>query len=503
MSDPHICDNSDLIELCPQLDLYLKPHAKLTITVTLPTLKVMDNSGQVMTISTWEVMDKLKKKVKPLKFKTLKVSKSNIEFIRFEAECDSQHSLDQTEARLNKVSLKLSGFAQLLLVKTARVKIGSTRHEWETFFRDNQHMNEMKAGCRPDTLYIQSLPVKWFGGEKPSPNLLVKVFGIFGDIRRFHIPVLDKKDEEDGFKRFNFSESLSFEAYLQYKDYISFVKAMDALKGMKLVKKLTEVNNKKHNYLEYDINVDFDKTKHLSDKAIKKRRLARDYGITSAVELKKLKDETKRQRELRQQRIDLLIERKKTAKTILTHLMKAVEAKVRVKKTEEEHQSAEQRIKDRLLLEEVKLREKLLERRREKLREEAKGKLKSVANINVSNNQTNNNNDINNTLICEPFNPTYNHLVNNNNNKSYSYHSFRRYSNNTYMNNHYLNYRRFLYLNHHKRPLHYPSINEEMPMTTTAHNAKALYKKHKKGCKHYKTKSVVTIKQINDTVVTN
>ena len=126
MAEPRFCDDKELVELCPALDLWLKPIARLTITVTLPTLKTLDNSGQLMTISTWEVMDKLKKKIKPLKFKTLKVSKSNIEFLRFEGECESQSQLSLIESRLNKISLKLSGFAQQLMVKTARVKIGIT-----------------------------------------------------------------------------------------------------------------------------------------------------------------------------------------------------------------------------------------------------------------------------------------------------------------------------------------------------------------------------------------
>jgi arginine/serine-rich splicing factor 17 len=122
MSCPRLCDDRDLTELCPELDLWLKPHSKLTITVTLPTLLSSPNSGQC--ISTWEVMDKLKKRIKPLKLKSLKVIKSNLDFIRFEGECDSQISLTQIESKLNKVSLKLSGFSQQLCVKTAKIKIG-------------------------------------------------------------------------------------------------------------------------------------------------------------------------------------------------------------------------------------------------------------------------------------------------------------------------------------------------------------------------------------------
>ena len=49
---------------------------------------------------------------------------------------------------------------------------------------------------------------------------------------------------------------------------------MDATRGMKLVKQLRECNK----LLEYDITIDFDKTKHLSDKAIKKRKLDKEYG---------------------------------------------------------------------------------------------------------------------------------------------------------------------------------------------------------------------------------
>ena len=38
-----------------------------------------------------------------------------------------------------------------------------------------------------------------------------------------------------GIKPFSFKSDVSFEAYIQYKEYIGFVKAMTALRGMKLV----------------------------------------------------------------------------------------------------------------------------------------------------------------------------------------------------------------------------------------------------------------------------
>lgn len=70
-------DTSDAVELFIPQQLYLKPVAKLNISVQLPQLKLPGK-----TISNWEVMEKLKTMVKPIQFTVLKVSKSTLEFIR-------------------------------------------------------------------------------------------------------------------------------------------------------------------------------------------------------------------------------------------------------------------------------------------------------------------------------------------------------------------------------------------------------------------------------------
>ena len=103
-------------------------------------------------------------------------------------------------------------------------------------------MNEMKAGERPDTIHFQCLPCKWFAvdkkAEKPSPSekLFRRVWENFGEVRCVDIPVLDPYRQQmqpniAGIKTFTFSQDPVFEAYVQYKDYLSFVKAMDALRG--------------------------------------------------------------------------------------------------------------------------------------------------------------------------------------------------------------------------------------------------------------------------------
>lgn len=69
MTSIGVCsDTSDAVELLEAQGLYVKPVAKLNISVQLPQLKSPGSS-----ISNWEVMEKLKKMIKPDSFLVLKV----------------------------------------------------------------------------------------------------------------------------------------------------------------------------------------------------------------------------------------------------------------------------------------------------------------------------------------------------------------------------------------------------------------------------------------------
>ena len=305
-------------------------------------------------------MEKLKKKAKPHQFKSLIVTKTTVEFTRFEGEFESKLIMDLVVSRINRTTLKLSGFLEPLKVKCAPVKIGPIKHEWESFFRDNPKMNEIKPGYRPDTIQIKNLPLKWFGGSRPKTNMLVDVFKIFGEIKRFHIPLLDEMEIQDrtGFKKFTNSDTLTFEAFIMYNEYIGFVKAMDALRGMKLVKQLRECNK----LLEYDIQIDFDKSKHLSDKAIKKRKLDKEYGIKNSEEMKVLKEEAKKQRENYLLRIKQLNKRKDVASDLLRNILAKVAAKENDKrKSEKEMDQKIQELRRKEMEEEEDLKKKRLE----------------------------------------------------------------------------------------------------------------------------------------------
>ena len=75
-----------------------------------------------------------------------------------------------------------------------------------------------------------------------------------------------------GIQTFTFGQDLVFEVYIQYKEYIGFVKAMNSLKGMKLLRRDKDENRS----WVANVKVDFDKTKHLAESTIKKRSQERE-----------------------------------------------------------------------------------------------------------------------------------------------------------------------------------------------------------------------------------
>ena len=73
--------------------------------------------------------------------------------------------------------------------------------------------------------------------NKPSIEILQQVFSTFGEIRCCDIPCLDPFRISNGGIGTGVppSQDTTFDAYIQYSEYIGFVKAMDACRNMKLM----------------------------------------------------------------------------------------------------------------------------------------------------------------------------------------------------------------------------------------------------------------------------
>ena len=227
------------------------------------------------------------------------VTKSSLEFIRFEGEVESRRSLKSLLGQLDNRTIKLPGFTEMLRVRAAEARVPfPTRHDWDSFFRDDHTMNEMRPGERPDTVHLQMLPVRWFANSvsgRVDEPLVRRVFAQWGDIRCIDVPVLDRHRRKmragiSGMHgMFNSKDDVTFEAFVQYKEYMGFVKAMNSLKGMRLVYREGE------RCWAACMRVDFDRSRHLSERSIKLRRAERERLM---LEDKELDDRSRRARHL-------------------------------------------------------------------------------------------------------------------------------------------------------------------------------------------------------------
>ncbi|XP_075979453.1 A-kinase anchor protein 17A isoform X2 [Anticarsia gemmatalis] len=228
-------------------------------------------------------MEKLRKMILPDNFSVLKVSKHSSEMIRFDAELENRNALDRVISRLEGRIVQLKDYPDQLKVRVSEAKSDyPTRHDWDSFFRDATDMDEMKPGERPDTIHISNLPIRWFVHEKdrdddapPSENIVKKAFEKFGSIRQVDVPAADPfrmqmKSAIRGITTPPQDAAVFFEGYVQFSEYVSFVRCMDALRGRKLLRKKDDISE------WCGIKVQFDKTKHMTDAAVKRRSIVRE-----------------------------------------------------------------------------------------------------------------------------------------------------------------------------------------------------------------------------------
>jgi len=224
------------------------------------------------------------------------------------------------------------------------------------------------------------------------------VFSQFGDIRCMDVPILDPYREEittpsvtpisSGITTFKFGQDLVFDVYIQYREYMCFVKCMEALRGMKLMH--INKDGKAHTA---NVRVDFDKTKHLTDKVIKRRELEakkiralllekeRKKQAEREYEENRMRELARKEREEREEKERRKRERERKRKEKIDEIRKAEEEKqmaIDIAKEERKILIAQRKLESIRLLTELfnKIKkektEEELERRERELVEEQK-----------------------------------------------------------------------------------------------------------------------------------
>lgn len=318
--------------------------------------------------------------IAPDQFAVLRVVESSLEFIRFEGEADTKSLVTKFISKLDGKVMKLSGFADPLKIRAAESKVKfPTAHDWNSFFRESQDLDERNPGERPDTVYLKGLPCKWFADDdstsKPSEEVLKSVFRRFGKIRCVDIPILDPYRQRlskgnSEFQTFYYGSHLHFDAFVQYSQYQGFSTAMSALKGMKLMYISEEGRAATAN-----IQVEFDKTCHLSATNIKKRYKERQRLIDTERKEEERKQKEKEEEERRKEEERLEEERKEAERRRL--LQEAIRKKEERKRAREEkkRQKRAERIRREI---EHKEQQRRLEREREREKAEQKRSAKRL-----------------------------------------------------------------------------------------------------------------------------
>ncbi|XP_022920362.1 A-kinase anchor protein 17A isoform X2 [Onthophagus taurus] len=321
-------------------------------------------------------MEKIKELIKPDEFALLKVSKSTLEYIKFDGDLDDRNKIESIVVKLHNKMIKLKEFNHLFMIKAFETKQEfPNQHIWDSFFREAKDMDERKPGERPDTLHISNLPIRWFllnhsdDDPKPSEKILKRIFEKFGRIRNVDIPICDPyrkqmKSYMSGLLTFSFDEKDFFEAYIQFKDYQGFVKAMDSLRGMKLLHKDEDAFE---NYA-VSIKVDFDKTKHMTEAAIKRREIVRERLIKrqkqkedkekyeSRLKMKDAEEERKKERSLKEEKEKRRRQREEKRKAKILEQLKNSEAdeiNAKIAKEEKKLLKAQRKLEAIRLVEEL------------------------------------------------------------------------------------------------------------------------------------------------------
>ncbi|XP_065185665.1 A-kinase anchor protein 17A-like [Sycon ciliatum] len=282
--------------LCDELHLHLRHVAKVTVAVLLPEMK-----GVSVSISNWEIMEKLKALAAPEVFSQLRVGKTTRQILYFEGELPSLRALRKAIVQLHGKAIKLGGLTQQLRVKAGESELHfPTKKDWESYFQDRgvPSFDEGLPGDRCDTICIQGIPTMWMipaGSRLPNltstskvrdkverhdmlTKMLSKSFGKFGKVKRVDVIENGAELASGNFSSFGPSTTpqSTFVGYVQYEDYASFCSAMAGLRGMKLVQRV-----KGEPELAVPLAVNFDKSSHMSDRCVRKRRkdLDRLYEI--------------------------------------------------------------------------------------------------------------------------------------------------------------------------------------------------------------------------------
>ncbi|XP_072287596.1 A-kinase anchor protein 17B-like [Pyxicephalus adspersus] len=295
-----VYDDSEAVELCATYHLYLKPRAKLIITIILP-----DETDQCRPVSNWDILEQMKNLVAPDYFSSLRIVKSTKELIRLEGETDTTQLCQIFLEKINGKTLQINNLSD-----PARLEVHKAPLESPTIEKAKVIMPEQKGdiedtmdhSTKPSCIHLEGLPCKWFSEwnaniDKPSEKMLKSAFEKYGKIVFIDIPMLDPYREGNVGSPVTPGSLQAFEAFIQYEDKSSAINAVCSLQGMKLMYAAEDGKS-----LACDFKVCLDTTNHFSEQAVNKRAAERLRLQELELQRKQEKEEDERKRKMEEKK---------------------------------------------------------------------------------------------------------------------------------------------------------------------------------------------------------
>ncbi|XP_068107179.1 A-kinase anchor protein 17B-like [Hyperolius riggenbachi] len=328
-----VYDESEAVELCNTYHLFLKPRAKLIISVFLP-----EETDQCRPVSNWDILEQMKNVVAPDHFSSLRILKRTKESIRLEGETDTRQQSQGFLEKLNGQSLQTNNSTDPVRVEVTEAPLECLSIEETTkLLSEDKEDIEHNSAVSP-CIHLEGLPCKWFldgssNTDNPSEEVLRCAFEKYGTIVSLDIPMLDPYREESDMFPVTPGGLQTFDAFLQFEDKSSTINAIHSLHGMKLMYAADDGKS-----LACDFKVSVDSSNHFSEEAVNKR-------ATERLKLQELEQQRKQEKE-EEERKRKMEEKKARARRRRARLKKKLQRQRREQKLTQQQACPEDAVED-------------------------------------------------------------------------------------------------------------------------------------------------------------
>lgn len=255
------------VVLVKSREIILRAAFEMLILVECPV------EGELAKARHWEIVGHVQKLLDPKAEAKLSIKAESRKSLAILAVMKNGVDVERACETLAGKTLKL-GMSSLRLPVTPRTLCPPFTDKWRSAF--SLHFDDCQPGCRPDTVRVAGLPIRWFAIEgrrrEIDMALLREAFLSFGLVGQVHAAPQTRDDPAA-------PPPLHFEVFVLFETYEGFVTALASLHNRKLL-----MPGPDDRTLQAEIVISVDTTKYFSADSIRRREQEEAAKQAAAVE---------------------------------------------------------------------------------------------------------------------------------------------------------------------------------------------------------------------------